>query len=93
MTVEELKAQAAERFARINDPETKDSDATGHAIQAVRETLEFRASGALPPGVKPAFDWTVILQILLPIILAWIDRRFPPKAVPAPVPVPVPINP
>ena len=87
MSVEKLKEDAAIRMERINNKLVGDDEARAHVENQVRETLDFKIRERLPPNVEPAFDWTVILQILLPIILAWIDRRFPPKPIPVPVPV------
>lgn len=90
MTHDELKQRAAERHARLLSRETSDVDANACLTETGRDvSLLF----GLPLGPKSAVvpnPWIALIEILLPILLAWIDRRFPKP--PAPVVTPVPVT-
>lgn len=91
MTRIELKAWAADRHAALLRRETPDAEADATLVEAcgTAESILRRASPGTP-CVEP-LGWSDIISVLLPILLAWLDRRFPratPTATPTPTPFP-----
>ena len=83
MTLDEFKAAVKAK----NDADleaSKTSEACESAILATLSDAEriFRKTNSPQPALDPAF-WLALFQVLAPIILEWINRRFPKPTTPA----------
>lgn len=92
MTLAEFKARIEEKRGTLADPATPDTsvddvppEVAGHLAALLRRER------TPPSAIDPSF-WLTIIQLILPIILEWINRRFP-RPTPAPSPVVAPVNP
>lgn len=91
MTIDEFKARVAERRDRISrtpGPDAADDQTIPEVAGDVLSLI--RPRNAPPTAIDPSF-WLTIIQILAPLILEWINRRFP-RPTPAPAPVPAPVD-
>lgn len=91
MKLDEFKAAVAAKVDAVKNPDTDDgaadsclSDTVGHVASIFRQP-------AAPPAAFDPSVWIAILQTIIPLILAWINRRFPPAPKPAPAPVADPL--
>lgn len=93
MNLDEFKAAVAAKTAAVADKATNDADADACLPAAVGAAAAlFRRPVPTPAAVDPSF-WLTIIQLIVPLILEWINRRFPRPAAPAPVPVSDPVTP
>lgn len=85
MTLDEFKATVKAKNDADLDA-SKTSEACESAILATLSDAEriFRKTNNPQPAIDPAF-WLAIIQVIVPIILEWINRRFP-KPTPTPTP-------
>lgn len=84
MTLDEFKAAAARKSMAVRSPNLTDEDAA-LAVGAILADASAVIARTRPAA--PAADggiWAVLIQVILPILLAWIDRRFPKPTPPAP---------
>lgn len=93
MKLESFKASVAAKTAAVANPATDDRTAESCLSDAVGDAAAlFRRPVPGPAAIDPSF-WLTIIQTLVPLILEWINRRFPRPAAPAPVPVSDPVTP
>lgn len=77
MKLDEFTASAKRKAETISDPATTDKVADACLSDAIGDAAAlFRRPVPGPAAVDPSF-WLTIIQLLVPIILEWINRRFP----------------
>ena len=87
MTREEFVVQVAAKNKADLASSAMPEAAEAAALATVHESIRFlNPSGPNPQAVDPTF-WLTIIQLLAPIILEWINRRFP-KPTPTKTPNP-----
>jgi len=81
MKLDEFKAAVAAKTDAVKNPDTPDADADSCLADAVGAAASlFRRTPVNPQATDPSF-WLTIIQLIVPLLLEWINRRFPKSPV------------